>query len=293
MFSAHIVETSACCRQRVLLRCSGSGPFRSTYLRALYPPFFKALPAIAGLLLPAAALHAEPADDLIAKGDAYNINFQSAQALQYYLPAEKLEPNNVLLLVRISREYRHLMTDATNPEEMLKLGGAAVDYANRAVGLDPGNPEAELAVAISYGKIQPLEGNRQKIDALYIIKEAADKTIKLDPDSDLGWHVLGRWHEGLADLNAFQRTMARVAYGKQLPDSTYDEAVACFEKAIELNPNRLMHYIELGRVYAQMGRTGDARRCITKGLAMENTEKDDPQTKREGREILARISHGP
>ena len=71
--------------------------------------------------------------------------------------------------------------------------------------------------------------------------------------------------------------MAQVAYGKQLPDSTYEEAVSCFEKAIELNPNRLMHYIELGRVYAQMGRADDARRFIAKGLAMQNTEKDDPR----------------
>jgi hypothetical protein len=32
-------------------------------------------------------------------------------------------------------------------------------------------------------------------------------------------------------------------------------------RALELNPNRLMHYIELGRVYAQMGRS-DARLYI-------------------------------
>ena len=193
------------------------------------------------------------------------------------------------LLVRISREYRHLMSDATKPDEKLRLGSTAVDYAKRAVALEPENPEAQLAVAISYGKLQTLEGNREKIDALHIIKGAVDKAIKLDPRNDIGWHVLGRWHEALAEVSAFQRAMAQVAYGKQLPDSTYEEAAACFEKAIELNPNRLMHYIELGRVYAQMGRTGDARRLITKGLAMQNTEKDDPETKREGREVLAKL----
>jgi hypothetical protein len=50
-----------------------------------------------------------------------------------------------------------------------------------------------------------------------------------------------------------------------------------------------MHYIELGQVYAQMGRTEDARRLITKGLAMQDTEKDDPETKREGKEALAKL----
>mgnify|MGYP003694409427 CR=1 FL=1 len=50
-----------------------------------------------------------------------------------------------------------------------------------------------------------------------------------------------------------------------------------------------MHYVELGRAYAQMGRTVEARRFIEKGLAMPNVEKDDPETKRRGRETLANL----
>ena len=92
----------------------------------------------------------------------------------------------------------------------------------------------------------------------------------------------------LADVSAFERGLAQLAYGK-LPESTYDEAAQCFEKAIALNPNRLMHYIELGRAYAHMGRTDEARNCIAKGLAMRETEKDDPETKRQGQELLAQL----
>jgi tetratricopeptide (TPR) repeat protein len=254
------------------------------------PLFSKMFPRILVLLLPMtpAVLHADPADELIAKGDSYYVRLQAADALKYYLPAEKLEPTNVRLLVRISREYRHLMSDATQSQEKVSLGSTAVDYAKRAVSLQPDDPDAQLAVAISYGKLQPLEGNREKIEASRIIKVAADKALKLDPTSDLGWHILGRWHMALADVNAFQRTMAQIAYGK-LPDSTYEEAAHCFEKAIEINPNRLMHYIELGCAYAHMGRTVEARNLISKGLAMRETEKDDPETKRQGQEMLANL----
>jgi hypothetical protein len=49
--------------------------------------------------------------------------------------------------------------------------------------------------------------------------------------------------------------------------------------AIEINPNRLMHYIELGQTYAQMGKIADTRRLIAKGLAMPDVEKDDPEIK--------------
>jgi tetratricopeptide (TPR) repeat protein len=254
------------------------------------PLSVKMFPRIVALLLPMtpAALHSEPADELIAKGDSYYARLMAADALKYYLPAEKLEPNNVHLLVRISREYRHLMSDAAQPEQKLSFGSTAVNYAKRAAALEPNDPEAQLAVAISYGKLEPLEGNKEKFEASRIIKNAADKVIKLDPSSDLGWHVLGRWHMALAEVSAFERSMAQFLYGK-LPESTYEEAAQCFEKAIELNPNRLMHYIELGRVYAHMGRTEEARSLINKGLAMRETEKDDPETKRQGKQLLASL----
>ena len=61
------------------------------------------------------------------------------------------------------------------------------------------------------------------------------------------------------------------------------------KKAIAINPHRLMHYIELGRIYAQMGRKEEARQFINKGLAMPDTEKDDPETKQRGRETLSKL----
>jgi tetratricopeptide (TPR) repeat protein len=249
---------------------------------------FNSISAITVLLLTGLALRAAPADELIARGDSCYTKLQAVEALKFYLPAEKLEPNNVRLLVHMSREYRHLMIDATSAQEKLSLGNTAVNYARRAVAINPNDPEAQLAVAISYGKMEPLETNRQKFDAVHIIKDSIDKAIKLDPRNDLGWHVLGRWHEGLAEVNPVVRAMAQIAFGK-LPDSTHEEAVVCFEKAIALNPNRLMHYIELGLVYAQMGRTDDARRLINTGLSMPNTEKDDPEIKRQGREVLTKL----
>jgi tetratricopeptide (TPR) repeat protein len=249
---------------------------------------FKIIPAIGTLLLSGPAFGTESADQLIEQGDTFYAKLEAANSLKFYLPAEKLEPNNVRLLVRISREYRHLMFDTATPMEKVSLGSAALTYARRAVTLAPDDPEAQLAVAISYGKLQPFEGNRQKLDAARIIKDAVDRVIRLDPRSDLGWHVLGRWHMAFAEVSPTKRALALLTYGK-LPDSTYEDAARCFEKAIELNPNRLMHYIELGRAYAHMGRTDDARSLITTGLGMRETEKDDPETKRLGRELLASL----
>ena len=231
---------------------------------------------------------AESAEELIQQGDVFYDKLQAAEALKFYLPAEKLDSNNVRLLVRIARQYRHLMSDATNASEKKPLGITAVNYAQRAVALAPNDPEPHLALAIGYGKLLPIEETKQQVATLPLIKIAADKAIALNPSNDLAWQVLGRWYLALADVGTLKRAYAQVAYGK-LPPAKAEDAVRCFEKAIELNPNRLMHYIELGRTYAQMGRKADARKFINKGLAMPETEKDDPATKEIGRQILKKL----
>jgi tetratricopeptide (TPR) repeat protein len=248
----------------------------------------QAFPVLVALLFTGGALQAEPANVLIAEGDLFYAKMQASEALKYYLPAEKQDPNNVRLLVHISREYRQLMSDASDQAEKIRLGGVAVDYAKRAAALAPNDPEAQLAVAISYGELQPFEGNRQRFDAVQIIKGAIDKTIGLDPRNDLAWHVLGRWYKGLAEVDPFRRAMAQAAFGA-LPVASYEQAATCFEKAIQLNPTRPISYIELGAVYAQMGRMDDARRLITKGLDMPGLEKESAETKREGEQLLAKL----
>src|ERR1700736_2208099 len=76
----------------------------------------KAFSVATAVLLICAASRAQSADDLIEKGDVFALKFQSDEALKNYLAAEKLEPKNVRILVRISREYRHLMSDALKTE---------------------------------------------------------------------------------------------------------------------------------------------------------------------------------
>jgi tetratricopeptide (TPR) repeat protein len=241
------------------------------------------------LCLGCGGLRAESATDLIRKGYALDLKLKAARALAIYQRAEKLQPRNVLILVRVARQYRHLMADASDPAEKLRLARLALDYSVRAVTLDPDNSDAQLAVAITLGKMLPFESSGEQVESSRRIKKAVDRALELDPHNDLAWHVLGRWHQGYAELSAVRRTLGEMLYGK-LPTSTEADAARCFEKAIAANPDRLMHYIELGRTYARMGRTGEARRLIEKGLAMPNVEKDDPDVKQRGRETLSGLN---
>ena len=234
------------------------------------------------------AARAETADALIAKGDVFDDRLQANEALQFFLPAEKLEPNNAALLVRIARQYRHLMSDTSSKKEKLRLGYISLGFAQRAATLAPKNAEAQLSPAISYGKMLPFMGSKEQVDASPKIKEAADRTLQLNPKNDTAWHMLGRWNRVLADINPLKRLLAGALYGN-LPVTTNEAAEKCLLKAIALNPNRLMHYIELGRIYAAMGRKEEARKFIEKARSMPNKEKDDPEMKTIGQELLKKL----
>jgi tetratricopeptide (TPR) repeat protein len=239
--------------------------------------------------VPAAEAPAKtPAELLMDKGDVFDEKFQANRALNYYLQALALEPKNVPLLLRIARQYRYLMAEARGNEDKIKLGNTALGYGQRAAALAPHNSEAQLSPAITYGKMLPFQGSKAQVEATPLIKEAADKALRLNPDNDNAWHVLGRWHQVLAGIGAVKRTLGSLIYGK-LPVTTNEAALACFQRAIAINPRRLRHHIELGRTYAQMGRAKEARKALERGLAMPELEYDDRELKAKGREALAKL----
>jgi tetratricopeptide (TPR) repeat protein len=246
------------------------------------------LAVVLAFLLVDVVAAADSADALIDKAKVFDRKFQANDALPLYLSAEKIEPKNPDLLVRIARQYRYLMTDASDTQEKLRLGHIALDYSERAASCGPKDCDAQLAPAITLGKMLPYLPTKEQISASPRIKESADKALALDQRSDNAWHILGRWNRVLAEINSAKRFLAGLIYG-QLPKGSIEEAEQDMKKAIAINPHRLMHYIELGRIYAQMGRKDEAREFINKGLGMPDAEKDDPETKARGRDTLAKL----
>lgn len=225
---------------------------------------------------------------LVKSGDVHDARFECDEALKFYLPAEKIDPNNVALLVKISRQYALRMSDLPNKSDKIASGRTALAYAERAVALAPNECDPHLSVAICLGKLTPLAGAREKIENSRKIKTAAEKAVKLDPKNDFAWHLLGRWHQSLANIGGATRALAGVVYGG-LPAASNEEAIKCFQKAMALNPKRLVHVVELGRTYQMMGRDAEAKRFLNMGLAMQNKDKDDPETKLRGQASLKEL----
>jgi len=231
---------------------------------------------------------AEDFATLIKKGDAFDAALKTKEALAVYLEAEKLEPNDANLLHRIAKQYGESMDDVTSKADKKALGEKSLDYAKRAVAADPNNALAQLSAAVAHGRLATYLDNKTKIAYSKLVKEHVDKSLALDPNNDLAYHVLGVWQYEIANLNSFLRAIAKLIYGS-IPAASNEDAVKSFQKAIALNPKRLANHVELGRTYMALGQKDPAKAELEKGLSMPNRQRDDEEVKQRAREALKKI----
>ena len=239
--------------------------------------------AASGCLAGAASL-----EDLIQRGDRLDAQFKSREAMAVFLEAEKIASNNVDVLCRLAKTHDEAMVDTADRQEQRKLAQTAVEYARRALELNPKSAKAHLSVAITCGRLAPYLENREKIRYSKLVKEHAEQALYLEPFNSYAHHILGAWNYEMASINPFLRAIAKLVYG-QLPTASMQQAESFFQKAVTLDPNKVSHRIELGRTYAALHKTALAREEISKGLSLPDREKDDPNTKLRGRDTLAKL----
>jgi cytochrome c-type biogenesis protein CcmH/NrfG len=83
-----------------------------------------------------------------------------------------------------------------------------------------------------------------------------------------------------------EKFFLRLVYGG-LPPASFDEGIRQLQRATELEPGELNHWLELGFAYAAAGRMEEARQQWTHGLAMPSHAKPDEPAKARTRAALS------
>jgi tetratricopeptide (TPR) repeat protein len=227
---------------------------------------------------PVARLSAESENlsAILQKADRLDDTDHYSEALAILKALEKGDPTNVEVLYRISRVESDLVDDL--PDDARKKGhDYAVDamaYAKKAIEADPHSSEAHLAAAIAYGVMTDFVDDRTKMEYSKVIKAEAEKAIELDPKNDYAYLVLARWNFEMTQLNPILRGIAELLYG-QMPPASQDKALADFQKAIELAPNKMIHHFSYGEALARLGRKEEARVEYQKVLRLTPTCREE------------------
>ncbi|MFQ6615395.1 MAG: tetratricopeptide repeat protein [Fidelibacterota bacterium] len=202
--------------------------------------------------------------------------------------AEELDPDNLEVLWRLARAHFDF-SDNTDDEELIESHvRQGFEYAQRALGTDDASAKAHKWYGILIGRVGEIEGTEQKIKNSYKVAEHTLRAIELDPEDDGTYHVMGRWHFTLADLNWFERTIASLVYAAP-PEASFEEARDYFQKAIDKEPGDIRHYVWLGKTLIQLDDEEGARGALNRGLAIRPQSESDRLLQDEARDLLGEL----
>ncbi len=155
--------------------------------------------------------------------------------------------------------------------------GRAEAAARRAIQADGSNAEAYFELARAQGRLSQYRGILESLGLASGIKENLDRTIRLNPRHAGAKVALALWHHSLISKNVGW------LYG-----ANGNQILPLFNEAIQLEPQIIIHKVELAGVLAAQGKKEDARKQYEAALAIPpKTAADRYDLERARREMAA------
>ena len=239
------------------------------------------------LMIPFGAV-CQDAATLLHEADRLEHSFREADALQKYKDVLRVQPGNLTALCKASDLSSRIGHRQANKEAQAAYYRASKSYAESALKVNPQSAEANFVMSVAMGRMAMLSSGKEKIQYVNEIRRYAETTLKYDPNNFKAYHVLGKWHYEVSNLNSFERTMARLLFGG-LPKASLQESIAYYEKSRSLEPNFPINYLELAKAYNRNHETKKAIDMLNRLQNIPNRIEDDVRIKKEGKEMLKEL----
>jgi tetratricopeptide (TPR) repeat protein len=229
---------------------------------------------LAATVLTARAGYAQTAAEHIVIGDRERAALNAASALEHYQAAVQVDPNNAEALWRASGEAVDL--GEFNDQARDSLYRLGEQYARRAVQADPKSSMAHFALAKALGRRALSLGARDRVKYAGEVRKEALEALQLDSLNPGALHVMGMWNANIMRLSGVTRFFAKnLLGGKTLGEANWKNAAAYLEKSVALEPDRVVHHLDLGGVYADRGEKSKAREQYEMALRLKPLEYND------------------
>ena len=181
--------------------------------------------------------------------------------------------------------------DSAPSEPRDSLYARAEAHARRAVAADSSGAEGHFALAAAIGRASLTMGRKDRIRRAAVIRDEALRALTIDPRHDGAYHILGRWNAEVMRLSGFSRFFAKKFLGAGVfGKASWEEAISNMEKAVELDPGRIYHRLELAEILVDQKRYTDARKELDQVAALPDRELMDPVYRGRAAELARTIA---
>jgi tetratricopeptide (TPR) repeat protein len=183
-----------------------------------------------------------------------------------------------------------LIPDSVKSRARDSLYALAESNAARAVAENPLGADGHFALALAIGQASLSRPVEQRIKRAVEIRTEALAAIELDPRHDGAYHILGRWNAEIMRLSGFSRFVARRFLGAGVfKYASWDGATENLERAVQLDPGRIYHHLDLALVYLDRKRFVEARAELEKVAGQPERDPLDSAYKARAAALLARF----
>lgn len=246
--------------------------------------------AAATLAVPVARAAAQGAADYMAQASAAYEARNAPEALRDYDRALALAPRNYEALWRAARsgiDLGEYETDATRQAALFKT---AEERARLATEINAADANGHFTLARALGRKALSLGVRDRVRYAGTVREQALDCLARDAGHAGCLDVMGVWNAEVMRLGGFQRMIARnFLGGKVFGEASWANARKNLEAATNAEPRRIIHRLDLARVYADMNLKPEARTQFQAVINGELIDYNDPHYKAEAAAELKKL----
>jgi tetratricopeptide (TPR) repeat protein len=200
----------------------------------------------------------------------------------------QVQPNHLLALTKCSELASRISKREKSKVIREAYYSIAKSYATTALKVDATSSDANAAMAIAMGRAALDKSGKEKVAAVKDIKKYCDLALKYNPNNYVAWHIIGKWHYEVSNLNGLERTAAKIFFGG-LPSASLKESIQAYEKAKTLDASFVLNYLELARAYKRNNEKQKAISMLTILASLPNKTEDDPNIKEEASKFLKEL----
>lgn len=231
------------------------------------------------------SLQAQSVEELFAQAQLLEKQLKDGEALLKYKEVLQVSPGHVPSFNQASLICGREGARQKDKAQKLEFFNNAKIYAYEALKVEPENPGANYAMAMTWAYIGSVSGAKEKVAAFSETKKYADLAIKFKPDYAEVYHLLGKWNYDLSNLSGIEKAAAKVLFGG-VPPGTIEDAIASYEKCNQLKASIIQNYLDLAIAFRHNNQETQAMEVLNKGMRLRPIIQDDPGYKAEMKKML-------